>query len=114
GAGGRGGGRGGGADPLADPAVDVGERLSGFLHLSLTLPQPAQAGRCPELPRLRGLPSGRVDRCPEAGFGRRRRTCPESPTLRAPPSPHRPSLRPQKRPFPPPPSNPPPPPSPPP
>src|SRR5262249_59962402 len=71
----------GGVEPLAEPAVDVGERLSGFLHLSLALPQRAQADRCSELPRLGGLPSGRVDRRPEARFGPRRPTCPDSPTL---------------------------------
>src|SRR5262249_2960264 len=53
-------------EAFAEPGVDVREALLRFLHTSLTLSQPAQTGRCTELPRLRALTASCVDRLQEA------------------------------------------------
>src|SRR5437867_695048 len=41
-----------GVEPFGEPAVDLGQELTGFGALVLLLPQPTQAQRRPQLPRL--------------------------------------------------------------
>ena len=58
----------GGVKPFGEPAIDLGQHLAGFRALALLLPQPAQAQRCSQLPRLGLLAAGHGEGLVEADF----------------------------------------------
>jgi hypothetical protein len=59
----------GGVEAFGEPDLYRGQQVMGNLPLALTLPEPAQAHGCPQLPEL-GVPAaGHVEGLLEAGFG---------------------------------------------
>jgi hypothetical protein len=58
----------GGIEPLGEPAIDRGQQLVGLSPLALVLPQAAQAGGGPQLPRFGLLAAGNGQGLLETGF----------------------------------------------
>jgi hypothetical protein len=56
-------------EALGEPAVDRREKIAGLLSLALITPQPSQAHRRAQFPRLCLLRAGDGERALEAGFG---------------------------------------------
>src|SRR6516225_7322510 len=52
----------GGVEALGEPAVDRGEKIARLGGLALVAPQPGEAGGGAQLPRLRILRTGSLDR----------------------------------------------------
>jgi putative transposase len=68
----------GGIKPLGEPAIDLRQELSGVIAPALLLPQPAQAHRGPQLPRLRLLAASHAKGLLEPGFRFRLFICRQS------------------------------------
>jgi hypothetical protein len=60
----------GGVKAFSEPAVHLGEQLAGCGASALVLPQPRQAHRRPQLPRLRLLVADNAEDLLEADFRR--------------------------------------------